>query len=77
MSNIVTFKPRTFNVLFNLPDEKIIHMIKRGSDEVAIQIDGEHGTATLKATTKHAAEKKIKSIFPTCIIIDVIINETT
>jgi len=71
MSNIVTFSPRTFNILFNLPDEKIIHMKKSSKDNVEIHIDGQHGSAQLKATTKHSAEKQLKKIFPKCIIIEV------
>lgn len=71
MGQVVDFAMRDYAVLFNLPDQKIIHLRKRSSDDVHIIIDGEHGTANLKATTKRAAEAKLKKIFPDCIVVEV------
>lgn len=74
MGEVVDFELRNYNVLFNLPDQKIIHLRKRSNDNVTITIDGDHGTAMLQATTKRAAEARLKRIFPDCIIVDVLLK---
>ena len=64
MNNIVTFRLRKFQVLFNLPDQNIIRVNKHKSDSVNIQINGNHGTALVEASTKLSAEKKVLKVFP-------------
>lgn len=69
MSEVLTFKLRKFQILFNMPDKDVIRLHKTRSDKIDINIDGKHGTAILEATTKRSAENKLLRIFPDSVII--------
>ena len=72
MSNVVAFPQEVdWKVLFNLPPDKVIQIRKTPKDNFDVEIDGLHGSAVLKALGRASAVGRIKSIFPTCEIVEV------
>ncbi len=73
MSNIIDFPTGfEFKVLFELPEDKILHMNKTKSDNCDIEIDGQYGTATVCALTNNRAIDTLLKVFPAAIIIEAV-----
>ena len=69
MSNIIQFRCE-FRVLFNLPDEKVVHIRKSCHDDVEVNIADGHGIAIVKSAGKLNAVTKVKQVFPSAEIIE-------
>jgi len=73
MNNVIDFPPGfEFKVLFELPEDKILHMNKTKSDNCKIEIDGQYGTATVSALTNNRAVDALLKVFPAAIIIEAV-----
>ncbi len=69
LSNIIQFGCE-FRVLFNLPNDKVVHVHKSARNELEVDIKDGHGIAIVKATGKHRAANKVKQVFPSAEIIE-------
>jgi|TARA_B110000503_G_scaffold143084_1_gene242488 hypothetical protein len=71
MGQVIDFPVNfAFKVLFELPKNKILRIDKRSSDNCSIAIDGQYGTAEVKAPNKLTAVNLVKRIFPAAKIIE-------
>lgn len=72
MGSVVDFYSKIeYKVLFSLPLDKVLPIMKTSDDDFEIQITGSHGSAVIQGLGRTGASSRIKKIFPTCEIVEV------
>ena len=72
MGDVLDFPTEVeYQVLFNLPKGKVIHINKESQDDFDVHLNGYHGSAVVPAKGKTGAINRIQKVFPTCEIVEV------